>query len=78
VTSVFFFVSRNVYGTIAFHNFLGIVGVIQALDASGQLASFERPVIPLLVMAVVTIAVLITVHIFWLNVGATPSAPRVR
>ena len=77
VTSVFFFVSRDVYGTIAFHNFLGIIGVIQALDASGNLASFERPVIPLLVMAA-AIAVLITVHLLWLNVGATHSAPRVR
>lgn len=78
VTSVFFFVSRDVYGTIAFHNFLGIIGVIQALDASGNLASFERPVIPLLVMAAAAIAVLITVHLLWLNVGATHSAPRVR
>ena len=62
VTSAFFFISRDVYGTIAFHNFLGIYGVIQALDDSGNLASFERPVVPLLVMAVVAIAVLILVH----------------
>jgi hypothetical protein len=62
-TSVFFFVSRDVYGTVAFHNFLGIFGVIQALEASGNLASFERPVIPLLVMAVVAIALLIVAHI---------------
>jgi hypothetical protein len=54
-TSVFFFVSKDVYGTIAFHNFLGIFGVIRALEASGNLASFERPVIPLLIMAVVPI-----------------------
>src|SRR5215211_4370086 len=32
VTSVFFFVSRDVYGTIAFHNFSGILGVIRALE----------------------------------------------
>jgi hypothetical protein len=62
-TSVFFFVSRDVYGTIAFHNFLGIFGVIQALEASGNLVSFERPVIPLLVMAVVAIALLVVAHI---------------
>lgn len=35
VTSLFFFVSRDVYGTIAFHNFAGIFGVIQALERSG-------------------------------------------
>ena len=63
VTSVFFFVSRDVYGTIAFHNFLGIFGVIGALDASGNLTSFERPIIPLLVMAVVALALLIAAHV---------------
>lgn len=36
VTRVCFFVSRDVYGTIAFHNFSGILGVIRALDASGN------------------------------------------
>jgi hypothetical protein len=78
VTSVFFFVSRDVYGTIAFHNFQGTFGVIGALEASGNLASFVRPVIPLLVMAVVAIAVLITVHLLWINSGAAPTTPRVR
>lgn len=78
VTSAFFFVSRDVYGTIAFHNLLGIFGVIGALDASGNLASFERPVVPLFVMAVVAVAVLIAAHILWLNAGAAPTRLRVR
>ena len=76
VTSVFFFVSRDVYGTIAFHNFLGIFGVIRALDASGNLATFERPIVPLLVMAVVAVALLIAAHVLWINSGTAP--PRVR
>jgi hypothetical protein len=74
VTSLFFFSSRDIYGTIAFHNFLGIFGVISALDNSGNLASFERPVIPLLVMAVVAIAVLVAVHVLWLNSGTFTNA----
>jgi hypothetical protein len=78
VTSVFFFVSRDVYGTIAFHNFLGILGVIRALEASGNLSSFERPIIPLLVMAVISIALLIAAHVLWINAGAAPAPPRVR
>ena len=78
VTSVFFFVSRDVYGTIAFHNFSGILGVIRALDTSGTLSVFERPIIPLLVMAVVAIALLIAAHVLWLNSGAAPTPPRVR
>jgi hypothetical protein len=78
VTSIFFFVSRDVYGTIAFHNFLGILGVIRALDASGKLSAFERPIIPLLVMAVVAIALLIATHVLWLSSGTAPTPPRVR
>jgi len=41
--------------------------VIRALDASGNLASFERPVVPLLVIAVVAIALLIVTHSRLLN-----------
>jgi|SRR5215213_8666196 len=78
VTSAFFFISRGVYGTITFHNFLAIFGVIRALDASGNLAIFERPLIPALVMAVVAIALLIAVHVVWLNSGTAPTPPRVR
>jgi hypothetical protein len=78
VTSVFFFISRDVYGTIAFHNFSGILGVIRALDTSGNLSVFERPIIPLLVMAVIAVALLIAGHVLWLNSGAAPAPPRVR
>ncbi len=78
LTSAFFFVSRDVYGTIAFHNFLGISGVIGALDASGNLASFEHPVVPLLVMAVVAIAALIAAHVLWINSAGAPTPTRVR
>ena len=78
VTSVFFFVSRDVYGTIAFHNFLGILGVMRALEASGNLSSFERPIVPLLVMAVIAVALLIAAHVFWINPRAAPTSRRVR
>ena len=77
LTSVFF-VSRDVYGTIAFHNFSGILGVIRALEASGNLSVFERPIIPLLVMAVIAVALLIAAHVLWLNSGAASTPPRVR
>ena len=78
LTSAFFFISRDVYGTIAFHNFQGIFGVIGALEASGNLASFERPMIPVLIMAVVAVALLIVAHVFWINTEAAPTPPRVR
>ena len=78
VTSVFFFVSRDVYGTIAFHNFLGVLGVMRAIEASGNLSSFERPIVPLLIMAVVAVALLITAHMLWINPEAAPTSQRVR
>ena len=62
VTSLFFFVSPDVYGTIVFHNFAGIFGVIQALERSGNLGSFESLVVPLLVNAVVAIGLLVAAH----------------
>jgi hypothetical protein len=78
VTSAFFFVSRDVYGTIAFHNFLGIFGVIRALDASGNLSAFERPIVPLWIMAVVAVALLVAAQVLLLGSGTAPTPSRVR
>ena len=58
VTSAFFFLVRDVYATILFHNFLGVFGVVQALEASGRLSALETLQPPLLAMAVVTIGAL--------------------
>lgn len=77
VTSVFFFVSKDVYGTIAFHNFLGIFGVIRVLEASGNLSAFETPILSLWIMAVVAVALLIAAHVLLLNSGAAPTPRRV-
>jgi hypothetical protein len=78
VTSLFFFVSKDAYGTIAFHNFLGILGVIRALEASGNLSAFEGPILALWIMAVVAVALLIVAQVFLINSGATYTPPRVR
>jgi hypothetical protein len=58
LTSAFFFIVRDIYATIAFHNFLGMFGVVQALAVTGQLGAFTALQPPLLIMAVATIAVL--------------------
>ncbi|WBY02326.1 hypothetical protein PE066_01995 [Ramlibacter tataouinensis] len=65
-TSAFFFLSRDVAGTIVFHNFLGTFGVVQALRAAGSLAAFEQPQPALLMTAVVTSAVLAGGY-YWLR-----------
>lgn len=57
-TSAFFFISRDVYATILFHNFLALIGVVQALAASGQLNALDVVQPPLLLMALATIVLL--------------------
>jgi hypothetical protein len=59
LTSAVFYISRDVYATIVFHNFLGVFGVVQALGASGQLGAFADPQPPLLVMAAAAVAMLV-------------------
>lgn len=58
VTSVFFLVSRDVVGTVLFHNWLGVLGIVGALEEAGALGAFSVPQPPLLAMATVTLAVL--------------------
>ena len=66
-TSVFFLVSRDVYGTILFHNFLAVFGVVNALAAAGALAGYAEPKTPLYVMAVISVLVLVMADVFWLR-----------
>lgn len=74
-TSVFYFVSGDLYGTLVFHNLLGTYGVTQSLQAGGRLAAFEQPQLPLLAMAVVTLGLLIAAEVFWLRERQLSSAP---
>jgi hypothetical protein len=59
VTSAVFLVSRDIYGTIACHNFLAVFGVVQALTAGGQIESFRALHEPLIGTALVAVAVLV-------------------
>jgi hypothetical protein len=58
VTSLFFFVSRDVYGTIVFHNFMGVLGVVNALAAKGLLQDMSGLQPRLLATAATTVLVL--------------------
>lgn len=55
ITGVFFFLVREIYSTIVFHNFLALFGVMQNADP----ANFQAPNALLLGMMVVTVAVLV-------------------
>jgi hypothetical protein len=66
-TGLFFIVSRDVYGTIAFHNFLGVLGVLRALDQANQLGTYATLQSPLLVMGSVSLGFLIALHALWMR-----------
>lgn len=59
LTSAVFFVSQDAYATIAFHNFLGVFGVVQALAAQDRLAVFAALQWPLIGTAAAALAVLV-------------------
>ncbi|HNL85837.1 MAG TPA: hypothetical protein PLM60_05085 [Methanoregulaceae archaeon] len=70
VTSLVYFVGRDIYATIAFHNFLGCIGVIQALEAAGSLPLYEKPLLPVLGMAAISVAVFITIDFRFIRQGS--------
>jgi hypothetical protein len=72
-TSVFFFVARDVYGTVAFHNGLALYGVATALDEAGASRGLERPNVVLLLTALGAMVLLVALHRRWLR----PTSSRV-
>lgn len=66
VTSLVYFLGRDVYATIIVHNFLAMKGVMGSID----LTIFRQPLIPLYVLFVLSIVALVAVHI-WLHRRAT-------
>ena len=64
VTSLVFFIGRDIYATMVFHNFFGGFGVMQSLAAAGALAGYTRPLYPVIGMAVLSTAVFIGMDVF--------------
>lgn len=73
VTGAFFFVSRDVYGTIVFHNCLGTIGVLGALERSGGLATYTDLRVPLIASGALALVALVLGHAVWLR--AWPRKP---
>lgn len=59
-TGVFYFVSRDLYGTLVFHNLMGLYGVTASLHEGDRLMTFMQVQWPLLAMAAVTLLLLAT------------------
>jgi hypothetical protein len=63
VTSLVYFIGRDIYATIVFHNFLGCIGVMRSLDAAGMLSLYGEPLAPVLGMAILSLAIFIAIDI---------------
>jgi len=66
-TSIVYFIGRDIYAAIVFHNTLALFGVMQALEKSGNLISFSQPVYPLIAMALVSIIILVIFDILYIR-----------
>jgi hypothetical protein len=66
-TGVFYFLTRNIYGTIIFHNFMGIKGVTEALANSGRIESFKELQIPIVATAIVALVILVALDTIYLR-----------
>jgi len=67
VTGIFYFSTRSIYGTIIFHNFMGIKGVTEALANRGRIESFKELQIPIIVTAIIAVAVLVVLDTMYLR-----------
>jgi membrane protease YdiL (CAAX protease family) len=67
VTSLFYFISRDVYATVVFHNFFGCIGVLQSLSASGLLVAYSRPIFPVIGMAIISFLIFAGIDLFYVR-----------
>jgi hypothetical protein len=66
-TSIWWFASRELYGTAVFHNFFGVTGVLAALKAAGQVPAQPQLGVPVLVTAGVVTVALAWAAIVWVR-----------
>jgi hypothetical protein len=66
-TSIWWFASRDVYGTAVFHNFFGVTGVLAALKAGGLVPEQPELAVPLVVTALVATAAIVGPHVAWVR-----------
>jgi hypothetical protein len=63
ITSLVYFLGRDIYAAIIFHNFLGMTGVMQNVD----LERFSQPLIPLYVLMIISVVVLVIADNFFIR-----------
>src|SRR5918994_371827 len=60
LTSVFYFIGREIYSTITIHNFLALIGVSGSIDVTG----LTQPLYPVIIIAFISVLVLIASNVF--------------
>jgi hypothetical protein len=60
LTSMFYFVGREIYSTITIHNFLALIGVMGSID----IIPLSQPIYPVIIIAWVSVLVLIASDLF--------------
>jgi hypothetical protein len=66
-TGMFYFLTRSIYGTILFHNFMGMKGVTEALATSGKIENFKSVQMPVLATAVIAVGILVVLDVMLLR-----------
>jgi hypothetical protein len=59
LTSLVYFIGRDIYATIIFHNFQALFGVMMSINV----VSFTRPIYPILILAAVSMLVLVMLYL---------------
>jgi hypothetical protein len=67
VTSLVYFIGRDIYATMVFHNFFGSYGVMQSLATAGILSSYAAPLYPIIGMAIVSIIIFIATDLLYVR-----------
>jgi len=58
-TGLIYFVGGTFYGALVFHNFMALFGIVSSLADDGELGTYQEPLVPLLVTALVALVVLV-------------------
>ncbi len=66
-TSLFFFISHNIYGTIVFSNFQWMFGVLHGQESSGNLITYTQPMYLFYALAIVSVIVLAMVDVIFIR-----------
>jgi hypothetical protein len=70
VTSLVYFIGRDVYAAILIQNYLGMIGVMRSID----LSYFSQPLYPLYALTLLSVLALVAVHWLLVRPTAQPSA----